>query len=130
MVASANPETKAITLTSAQIKALDCACKCPSQATVRGKRHQFTDVHTLVEYGLVEWLHRETYNFMATDKGRAYHQRYHAIEKLKSAGWQIEATALRGWFIVTTPTRQQGMDKYDSIDAAWDTVLASEAVQS
>lgn len=128
------PTTPTITLTRDQIRALDCAVKYPSQATVRlilnRERHKLDDVYVLINAGLVAWLPNDNYNFMATDAGRAYHRRYHAIEKLKSAGWQVEATHLANWFIVTTPGKQAGMLEYDSLDAAWDTVLASAAVQS
>lgn len=123
-------ETQVITLTAPQLKALICACKYPSQATVRGKRHQFTDVHTLVEYGLVEWLHREQYNFIPTDKGRAYNTRYHAIEKKKSEGWQVYPLEPGGtnWYVLATPSGEHGL--YESESAAWNTALASAAVQS
>lgn len=118
----AKPEVKPITLTRDQIRALDCAVKYPSQATVRRARHKLDDVYALVAAGLVEWLHREHYNFIATEAGRAYYQRHHAIEKLKSAGWQVYQTPdARTWILATPERGEHGA--YRTEAEAWDSVL-------
>lgn len=123
---SSNPQTSTITLTPVQIKALDCAVVSPSQASTR--HHARADVAVLVEHQLVRWL--DPVNFINTPTGIAYHRRIHAIEKLKSIGWQVyplEYSQLR-WWVLATPSNEHGL--YESEAAAWNTALESERVQA